>query len=113
MLVFSDGYIWQAEACFFANSANNDANILNSMLMAETIPNLKSSMKQGDAMLLDRGFRDSTRHLELAGIKAFMPRFIDRKENQLTCEEANESRKVTMGRFVVETANGRLRNVFR
>lgn len=113
MLVLPDGYIWHTEACFYANGANNDAKILNAMLSETKVPSLKSALKAGDAMLLDRGFRDSSQKLTEAGIKNFMPHFMDKNGKQLTCEQANESRKVTMGRFVVETSNGRIKNVFR
>jgi len=64
-------------------------------------------------MLLDRGFRDVLPKIESLGIHTFMPQFMSKDQKQLTTEQANASRKVTMGRFVVETVNGRLKNVFR
>jgi len=42
-----------------------------------------------------------------------MPQFMNKEQKQLTTDQANVSRKVTMGRFVVETVNGRMKNVFR
>ena len=110
MLVLPDGYILNAKACFFANRENNDAKILNSLLENSDGNNLKSFFKEGDILLLDHGFRDSKEHLDSAGIKHFMPGFIDKNAKQLSCNVANESRMVTMGRFVVETANGRIKN---
>jgi len=109
MLVFPDGYILHAESCFFANGANNDAKILNGLLEKDGQDSLKSFMGNGNAMFLDRGFRDSTAKLDQAGIVHFMPAFMDKDMKQLSCDQANLSRKVTMGRFVVETVNGRLK----
>ena len=109
MLVFPDGYILHAESCFFANGANNDAKILNRLLEKDGKDSLRSFMRNGNAMLLDRGFRDSTAKLDQAGIVHFMPAFMDKDMKQISCDQANLSRKVTMGRFVVETVNGRLK----
>ena len=71
MLVFPDGYILQAESCFFANGANNDANILNGLLEKDGPDSLRSVMGNDNVMLLDRGFRDSTAKLDEAGIVHF------------------------------------------
>lgn len=41
-----------------------------------------------------------------------MPNLLPKDRQQFTCEEANNSRKVTLSRWVVEAVNGRLKNVF-
>jgi len=113
MLVCPDGYIWNAECCFFANGDNNDAKIFEALLSKDKEESLKSCLKSGDAMLLDRGFRDVLPKIESLGVQTFMPQFMSKDQKQLSTEQAKISRKVTMGRFVVETVNGRLKNVFR
>jgi len=53
MLVCPDGYIWNAECCFFANGDNNDAKILEALLSKNDEDSLKSCLKSRDAILLD------------------------------------------------------------
>ena len=110
MFILPDGYICNINACYFSNGANNDASILNATLDKTGEGSLRSVLEPNDMMLLDRGFRDSISRLDAVGIKYAMPEFMDKTEKQLSCEKANRSRIVTMGRFVVETANGRLKN---
>ena len=42
-----------------------------------------------------------------------MPQFMSKDQKQLTTDQGNVFYKVTIGRLVVETVNGRLKNVFR
>jgi hypothetical protein len=95
---------------YFANGANNDATILEYMLAATDLEYL---LNNGDYWIVDRGFRDLANKLRLDGIDVFMPAFKGKDESQLTTAAANESRKVTACRFVVEQFNGRLKNVFK
>src|SRR5271156_3259486 len=47
------------------------------------------------------------------GYEIAMPNLLGPKRAQFTCEEANESRLVTKVRWIVESVNGRIKNVFR
>ncbi|KAJ0169522.1 hypothetical protein K1T71_014707 [Dendrolimus kikuchii] len=60
-----------------------------------------------------RGLRDSIEEVESCGYRTYMPASKDETEYQVTVLQANESRKVSMCRWVVETINGRLKNQFR
>lgn len=67
--------------------------------------------KPGDVILLDRGFRDCVQFLRNKRIVVKMPNFIEKGNNgQLTTKQANCSRLVTKMRFVIEAANGRMKN---
>nr|XP_034306236.1 uncharacterized protein LOC117682550 [Crassostrea gigas] len=55
------------------------------------------------------GFRDSLDFLEELGIQAPMPSFMSKGEKQMTTESANTSRLVTKIRWVVESANSRIK----
>lgn len=114
MIVLPNGKILDAKCMYWADSKNNDARILEDMLQE---PNgLSSFLKRGDQMILDRGFRDIIRKLERNyGFKTHMPALLNTKGNktQFTTKDANATRKVTMVRWVVESANGRIKNVFK
>ena len=60
-------------------------------------------------MVVDRGFRNSIAMIEGLGLGAKMPTFLGKSEKQHTTEDANTSRLVTKIRWVVESANGRLK----
>ena len=60
-------------------------------------------------LVVDRGFRDVADLLEECGIKTHMPHFIGKSQKALSTEEANETRLVTKVRWVVESANGRIK----
>ena len=60
-------------------------------------------------MVVDRGFRDSVNFLEENGFKVEMPIYLPKGCKQHSTEEANLSRLVTKVRWVVESANGRIK----
>ncbi len=57
---------------------------------------------------MDRGFRDSIKNLKKYGFKSEMRAFLNPNAKQLTCEQANNSRKVTIVRYAVEVSIGKL-----
>jgi hypothetical protein len=73
-----------------------------------------------DYFLFDRGYRDAIAETKKHKISAFMPILLqtkkvsdnEKRKTQFTCEEANTSRKVTMSCWVIESVNGRIKNVF-
>ncbi|CAL8083599.1 unnamed protein product [Orchesella dallaii] len=112
MVVLPDGYIVEAEAMYKSNAKNNDASILRHMF--EDPEGIRSFVKTGDHLILDRGFRDIIEYLAQQGINIHMPHFLDlkAKQKQFTPKQANESRTVTMIRWVVEAVNGRIKQMF-
>ena len=65
-------------------------------------------MKEGDILVLDRGFRDTKEKLEQENFKALMPA-LKGKGKQLFTDESNESRFVTKIRWPVESVHGPLK----
>lgn len=66
---------------------------------------IKKLLKPGDILVVDRGFRDVVEDLKKDGFQVLMPA-MKGKRKQLPCSEANESRKVTKIRWVVEAVHG-------
>lgn len=66
-------------------------------------------LQEGDLFIVDRGFRDSVEMVESLGFRAEMPEYLKKGQKQHTTEEANHSRLVTKVRWVVESANGRIK----
>ena len=57
---------------------------------------LVNLLKEGDVMILDRGFRDAVIELENGyKLKVMMPNFLEKGQKQFTTKQANESRLVT------------------
>lgn len=90
---------------FYADSENNDANILKAML--KDSEGLQKILMKGDQLVLDRGFRDAADMVRSKGFNVSMPSFLSPKSKQFTTKEANETRRVTMVRWIVEAINGR------
>ena len=66
-------------------------------------------MKENDVFVVDRGFRDSLELLRNLGFQIAMPHFLPKGVKQHFVQEGNESRLVTKIRWVVESANGRIK----
>nr|XP_022317959.1 uncharacterized protein LOC111121112 isoform X2 [Crassostrea virginica] len=79
-------------------------------MLASNVQDIKNWIENEDIFIVDRGFRDSLEFLEDLGIKAKMPSFIPRGQAQMSTEEANTSRLVTKVRWVVESANARIKS---
>ncbi|XP_052247599.1 uncharacterized protein LOC127855818 isoform X1 [Dreissena polymorpha] len=91
-----------------SDGKNNDAAILNHMLKTN-IDDIRGLLREGDVFVVDRGFRDALPLLKDLGINAEMPAIMQKGEKQLTTGEANASRLVTKIRWVVESANARIK----
>ncbi|CAF2249795.1 unnamed protein product, partial [Rotaria magnacalcarata] len=63
---------------------------------------------QHDILVVDRGFRDTIGVMKVLGLEATMPSFVDGRR-QFSAEEAIEPRCITKVRWIVEAANGRLK----
>ncbi|CAG2229897.1 unnamed protein product [Mytilus edulis] len=77
--------------------------------LADNNEQIKSWLQKDDVFIVDRGFRDSIDLLEELGIQTEMPSFLKKGQAQFTTEESNTSRLITKIRWVVESANGRIK----
>ncbi|XP_058799092.1 uncharacterized protein LOC131668719 [Phymastichus coffea] len=103
-LCTTTGFIVDVLGPFYAKE--NDSMILEKILKAHD-NNLKNLMcKEGDVFILDRGFRDIKSKLENDGYRVLMPALKDKNQKQLSAEDANKSRLVTILRWVVEAVHG-------
>lgn len=94
MIVSTTGYIISALGPYLADSRNNDANILNHIIVTNA-QEMKQWVQSNDILVVDRGFRDSEAVLADLGIKMEMPSFLQKGCKQHSTEEANSSRLVT------------------
>lgn len=60
-------------------------------------------------VIVDRGFRDAVTFMEENGLQVHMPFYLPRGKKQHSTTEANISRMVTKVRWVVESANGKVK----
>lgn len=105
-IVATDGTIIDVFGPFEATI--NDANILKKIFEQTSIGKMYNA---GDIVLLDRGFRDCVKFLENKKIVVKIPAFVQKGTNgQLTTKQANQSRLVSKMRFIIEAANGRMKN---
>ena len=74
---------------------------------------MRQYFRNGDVMILDRGFRDSISLLRSLNYSVHYPLSLEPGEHQLSTQSANESRKVTLCRWVVEVVNGRFKRDFK
>jgi len=105
-----DGYIIEVEGVFYADGKNNDASILNYMYAKSD--GFLSICGQDATLILDGGFCDSIAVAEEQGHVVSMPRLLAKGQKQFTDLEGNASRMVTKLRWVIESVNGRIKNVF-
>lgn len=110
LIVCCDGYIVDASGPYAATKS--DAVILKDMLHSDEGV-LNWFLRPGDVFILDRGFRDAMEDLHLFGYEAVMPHSKQKNQDQLTTEQANQSRLVTICRWVIEVVNGRFKRDFK
>ena len=89
----------------FSSANENDAQILKQIL--EDANGLKSLMRKGDVCIVDRGFRDANENLRKQGHIVLMPALTGERQ-QLTTVEANDSRRISKVRSVVEAIHGQI-----
>ena len=109
MVVGTDGYILNVLGPLsYIYGRNNDASILNSMVKSN-VEEMLNWLQEGGLFIVDRGFRNSIALLESIGFRTEMPDYLNKGQKQHSTEEANHSRLVTKVRWVVESANGRVK----
>ncbi|XP_074595462.1 uncharacterized protein LOC141850685 [Brevipalpus obovatus] len=106
--VLSNGYIY--DVVTYNHGSINDAQILRNILSSNS--EFASTFQPGDVFALDRGFRDIVPELLAEGFSVFTPGSAG-SSGQLSWEQANQSRKVTKIRWVVEAVFGRIKTQFR
>lgn len=110
LIVCPDGYIVDVKGPYAATKT--DANIMQDLMNDDTNP-IHIFLEPNDAFILDRGFRDSLDDIEAHGYEYYVPPTKARQETQLSTEQANDARAVTMCRWVVEVVNGRFKRDFK
>ncbi|KAH9636739.1 hypothetical protein HF086_007637 [Spodoptera exigua] len=110
LIVCCDGHIVECLGPYKATL--NDATITSLNLINEGSC-IRSFFRRGDIFLLDRGFRDVINELQEHGFVTHMPESLLENEHQLTTQQANRSRLVTMCRWVVEIVNGGIKRDYR
>lgn len=110
LMVCSDGHI--IDVCGPYAATDSDASILERIINDEE-GTFHWFYGAGDIFILDRGFRDVCGDLERCNYSAYMPETKDRGADQLTTEQANRTRLVTLCRWVVEVINGRFKRDFK
>lgn len=110
LIVCSDGCILDVVGP--KPATKSDASIMSDIMTKIDHP-LHYIGRQNDVFILDRGFRDSLSYIEQCGYEHHEPQTKYPYETQLTTEQANESRMVTMCRWVVEVVNGRFKRDFK
>lgn len=105
MIVGTDGCILDVFGPYFADYHNNDAAITKHLLL--TNESAKNWFQENDILIVDRGFRDAVDFLE-EGFNVKMPFYLKKGSKQHSTEEANLSRLITIVRWMVKSANGRI-----
>lgn len=114
LIVCCDGHIIDVSGPHAARTS--DAQIMNNILSNETDQGdgvFNWFFREGDILIVDRGFRDATENLRSHGYVVHMPETRHANQTQLTTQQANKSRLITITRWVVEVINGRFKRDFR
>ena len=106
-----DGYVLHTEGPFYADYRNNDEGIFGDML-GDNNSAFRTYFNPEDVIIADLGFRKVVDHVSRRGYDMITPSYRARRQ-QLTTEEANHSRTVTMVRWPVELAFGRVKGVYK
>lgn len=109
IVVTSTGYYVSVLGPYLSDNKNNDAKILMHAIESN-LEQMKTWLHEDDVMIIDRGFRDSLEFLHELGIKTEMPCFLNKGEKQHTVRDSNCSRLTTKIRWIVESANGRIKS---
>lgn len=106
MIVGTDGYLLEVFGPYFADYHNNDAAITKHLLL--TNESAKNWFQENDILIVDRGFRDAVDFLK-EGFNVKMPFYLKKGSKQHSTEVANLSRLITIVRWMVKSANGRIK----
>lgn len=108
LITTTTGYIIAAYGPYLSDSSNNDAAIQKDILIKNK-DGILNWIAEHDLVVVDRGFRDSTGMMRALGLDVCMPDFLNGRR-RFDALEANRSRFISKIRWVVESANGRLKH---
>lgn len=108
LIVTTTGYIVSYLGPYFADYKNNDAEITKHIIYNNK-ENIRQWLQEGDILVVDRGFRDALDYLHKFKYQTFMPAFLAKNAKQFSTQTANETRFVTKIRWIIESANGRIK----
>ena len=108
LVVTTTGYIVSCLGPYFADYQNNDAEITKHIVYSNK-ENINQRLQKDDIIVIDRGFRDALDYLQKYECKTLMPAFLDRSAKQFSTGTGNETRFVTKIRWIIESANGRIK----
>ncbi len=97
-----------AHSISLSDASNNDASIQKDILLKNK-NGILNWIDEQDIIVVDRGFRDSTGVMRALGLDVLMPDFLNGRR-RFDAIEANRSRFISKIRWVVESANGRLKH---
>jgi len=102
---------WVYSGCslaVYSDGKNNDEAIFK-----ETHTALTAFAQPNDFIYWDCGYRYVVQLAQGLGFEVAMPNVMRKKQRQHINQESNESRTVTMSRWIIEVVNGRLKNKFK
>ena len=108
LVVTTTGYIVSCLAPYFADYKNNDGAITKHIIYNNK-ENIIQWLQKGDILVIDRGFHDALDYLHKHNYQTFMPAFLNKNSKQLSTRTGNETRFVTKIRWIIESANGRIK----
>ncbi|CAM4904779.1 unnamed protein product [Rotaria socialis] len=101
------GYILTIIEPFLADGKKNDASIAKNILYNNDQAIL-NWLHDDDIIMIDRGFRDAVKTIEMFGFHAAMSRFLNGSK-QFSTTDANYSCCITKSRWAIESANGKIK----
>ncbi|CAF3025401.1 unnamed protein product, partial [Rotaria sp. Silwood2] len=108
LITTTTGYIVAAYGPYLSDSSNNDAAMQKDILINNK-DGILNWIAEHDIVVVDRGFRDSTGMMRALGLDVCMPDFLNGRR-RFDALEANRSRFISKIRWVVESANGRVKH---
>ena len=102
-------YILVVYGPYLSGSSNSDA-VMQKDILVKNKDGILNRMAEHDVVVVDRGFRESTGMMKALGLDACMPDFLNGCSRFDTLE-ANRSHFISKVRWVVESANGRIKHL--
>jgi len=107
LITTTTGYIIEVYGPYLSDISNNDASIQKDILIKNK-DGILNWIEDHDIVVVDRGFQDSTGMMRALGLDVCMPEFLNGRR-RFDAMEANRSRFISKIRWVVESANGRVK----
>ncbi|CAF3598239.1 unnamed protein product [Rotaria sp. Silwood1] len=102
------GYILSAYGPYLSDSSNSDVSIQKDILINNK-DGILNWIDEHDIVVGDRGFQDSTGMMRALGLDVCIPDFLNDRR-RFDALEANRSRFISKIRWVVKSANGRVKH---